>query len=185
MELCKAENSVLVLIDIQERLIAAIEGNNAAHVINNASRLLQAAKTLNIPVIITEQYAKGLGNTLPTLLDICPTDSPVIHKTSFSACDNDEFNTVLKMTGRNEIILCGMETHVCVLQTAFALLNKQHSVYVVEDAVCSRFEKNKTNGLCRMQNAGAQISNRESVLFEWMRNNAHPNFRDIVKNLIA
>ncbi len=185
MDLCSANDSVIVFLDLQERLTAVIEGNNTAEVVNNSSRLLQAAHLMGIPVLFTEQYSKGLGKTHRTLLDARPTESIIVHKTSFSACDSEKFCNYLKQTGRNQVILCGIEAHVCVLQTAFALLDKNYSVFVVEDAVCSRYDQNKINGLNRIQTAGAQITNRESVLFEWVGDRKHKNFREIIKNFIT
>lgn len=185
MQLCSADNSLLVFLDIQERLIAAVEGKSATTVVNNASRLLQAAHMLAIPVLFTEQYSKKLGNTHRTLLDAKPPESRIIEKSSFSAYVNEEFRKYVEMSGRREIILCGMEAHVCVLQTAFDLINDGYSVYVVEDATCSRIEQNKTNGLKRVQLAGAQISNCESVLYEWVRDSSHPRFREIIQKLIV
>ena len=184
-KLCSVEDSLVVFVDIQERLIAAIEGNNAASVVNNASRLLQAAHALDVPVLFTEQSPKKLGETHPTLLDARPPESRMVEKTSFSACEKEDFVRYLELSGRKEIIVCGMETHVCVLQTTFGLLERGYSVYVVEDAVCSRTSLNKANGLNRMLAAGAQITNRESVLFEWMRDATHPKFREISKKLIV
>ena len=182
--LCSPERSLVVFLDIQEKLIAAVEGKSITHVVNNASRLLQAAHILHVPVLFTEQYSDRLGGTHPTLLDARPPESRVIQKTSFSAYDNENFRKYLDLSGRREIILCGIEAHVCVLQTAFSLLNDGYSVYVVEDAVCSRTEANKLNGLRRIEQAGGQISNRESVLYEWIRDSQHPNFREIIKQLI-
>ncbi len=185
MNLCSAQDSVMVFLDIQERLIAVVEGNSTAKVVNNSSRLLQAAQLLGIPVLFTEQYSRRLGNTHRTLLDARPTDSTIVEKTSFSACDSEKFCNYLEKTGRKQIILCGLEAHVCVLQTAFALLDKGYSVFVVEDAVCARYDINKINGINRIQAAGAQITNRESVIFEWIRDSKHTKFREIVRNLIA
>ncbi len=185
IQLCSAENSLVVFIDIQERLIAAIEGNNATTVVNNASRLLQAAHILDVPVLFTEQSSKKLGATHPTLREARPPESRMVEKTCFSACENPDFIKYLELSGRKEVIVCGMETHVCVLQTVFGLLERGYSVHVVEDTVCSRYEHNKINGLNRLQMAGAQITNRESVLFEWMRDSTHPRFREISKKLIV
>lgn len=185
MQLCSADNSLVVFLDIQERLIAAIEGKRAATIVNNASRLLQAAHMLSIPVLFTEQYSEKLGGTHRTLIDAKPPESRMIEKSSFSAYENEDFRKYLKMSGRREIILCGMEAHACVLQTAFALLSDDYSVYVVEDATCSRIEQNKENGIKRIQVAGAQITNCESVLYEWVRDSSHPRFREIIQKLIA
>lgn len=185
MQLCSADNSLVVFLDIQERLIAAIEGKSATTIVNNASRLLQAAHMLSIPVLFTEQYSEKLGSTHRTLLDAKPPESRMIKKSSFSAYENEDFRKYLEMSGRREVILCGMEAHACVLQTAFALLADGYSVYVVEDATCSRIEQNKENGLKRIQIAGAQIINCESVLYEWVRDSSHPRFREIIQKLIA
>ncbi len=185
MKLCSAENSLVVFLDIQEKLIAAVEGKSATTVVNNASRLLQAAHMLAIPVLFTEQYSEKLGNTHRTLLDAKPPESRMIEKSSFSAYENEDFHKYLEISGRREIILCGMEAHVSVLQTAFALLADGYTVYVVEDATCSRIEQNKDNGLKRVQTAGAQISNCESVLYEWVRDSSHPRFREIIQKLIV
>lgn len=174
----------MVFLDIQEKLIAAIEGNNATRVVNNASRLLQAASILHVPVLFTEQYSERLGTTHPTLLEARPPESRMIEKTSFNALDNESFKKYLQLSARRQVILCGMEAHVCVLQTAFSLLTDGYSVYVAEDAVCSRFDQNKLNGLRRIELAGAQVTNRESVLYEWMRDSKHPKFREIIKKLI-
>lgn len=184
IQLCSADNSLIVFLDIQERLIAAVEGKSAMAVVNNASRLLQAAHMLAIPVLFTEQYSEKLGNTHRTLLDAKPPESRMVEKSSFSAYENKDFRKYIEMSGRREIILCGMEAHVCVLQTAFALLDNGYNVYVVEDATCSRIEQNKENGLKRVQVAGAQISNCESVLYEWVRDSSHPRFREIIQKLI-
>ncbi len=179
------DNSLVVFLDIQEKLMATIEGKNATSVVNNASRLLQAARILKVPVLFTEQYSNRLGNTHPTLLDARPPQSRVVEKTCFSACDSKEFVRYLEISGRREIIICGVEAHVCVLQTAFSLLKSDYSVFAVEDAVCSRYEHNKFNGLRRIQAAGAQITNRESVLYEWLRDSTHPRFREINRKLLA
>ncbi|MDO6461210.1 hydrolase [Granulosicoccaceae sp. 1_MG-2023] len=183
--LCHVDQSVMVFLDIQEKFIAVIEGNNAARVVNNASRLLQAARILDIPVLFTEQYSERLGTTHPILQEARPPSSQLIQKTCFSATDSEEFMSYLALTGRKQVVLCGMEAHVVVLQTALSLQNAGYEVFVAEDTVCSRFEEYKTNGIRRLMAAGVQITNRESILFEWMRNNTHPNFREIVKNLIA
>ena len=183
--LCRADDSVMVFLDIQEKLIAVIEGNNAARVVNNASRLLQAARILDIPVLFTEQYSERLGTTHPVLQEARPASSRLVQKTCFSATDNAEFMEYLGLTGRKQVVLCGMEAHVVVLQTALALQSAGYEVFVAEDSVCSRFADYKENGISRLQASGVQITNRESILFEWMRDSTHPNFREIVKNLIA
>jgi nicotinamidase-related amidase len=184
-QVCSIDDSLVVFVDIQERLIGAMEGNNAASVVNNASRLLQAAQILDVPVLFTEQSPEKIGGTHPTLLDARPSSSRMIEKTTFSACDTPEFLDYLDKIGRRQMIVCGMETHVCVLQTTLGLLNAGYDVFIVEDAVCSRFDHNRQNGISRMQACGAHITSRESVLFEWMRDSQHPRFREISKKLIV
>jgi nicotinamidase-related amidase len=181
--LCSAAQSQLVIIDIQERLAAAMGTKDREGVLNNTSILLQAAALLEIPVVKTEQYPKGLGPTEKDLLDHLPAGSSNCEKMSFSCCGNDEFCSSALETDRKQFILVGMETHVCVLQTAFELQQRGHQVFVVADAVCSRTGRNRRIALRRMAQAGITITSTESVLFEWLRDASHPQFRTISKML--
>jgi nicotinamidase-related amidase len=171
-KLVRAADSALVIIDIQERLAAIMPSRDA--VVRAAGILLEAADRLSIPVYVTEQYPRGLGATMPELLAKLPNGAPRIEKTSFSACAE------LPLT-RRQVVLAGMEAHVCVLQTALELAAAGQEVFVVEDAICSRAEANCRNALARLHASGIVLTNTESVIFEWLRDAAHEQFRALSK----
>lgn len=177
--LLSADNSLLVVVDLQTKLTAAMAESEAQMMTTNTVRLLKAAGLLQMPVLLTEQYPKGLGPTDPAITDQLPEGTPIFDKTGFSCCTAQGFNAALAATQRKQIILTGQETHVCVLQTALELLHFGYQVYIVEDAVSSRNPAHKITSLQRMHQQGATISNHESVLFEWLRDASHPNFKAI------
>ena len=170
-------DSVLVVIDIQERLAGAMPTESMSLLTRNTRRLLQAAGLLNVPVLRSEQYPRGLGETVQALRDLLPPGMQHFEKTSFSCCGAPDFVSVA--TQREQIIICGMETHVCVIQTALELSAQGRAVYVVEDAVVSRDPSHKANALARMRQAGIIVTNHESVLFEWLRNARHEHFKAV------
>ncbi len=174
-----AENSLLVVIDLQAKLSAVMPEKAAELMIANTGILVEAAGKLNIPVVLTEQYPKGLGPTDSTLVQKLPVTFQIFDKTGFSCCAADGFTEALALSHRKQIILVGQEAHVCVLQTALELLHADYQVHIVEDAVCSRKSEHKFYALQRMQQQGATITNHESVLFEWLRNAAHLEFKGI------
>ncbi|NIE77404.1 hydrolase [Pantoea sp. Ap-967] len=168
--------ATLLVVDIQEKLINAMgdpEGTRA-----RACWLLAASTELELPVVISEQYPKGLGHTLPELLAAAP-GAQVVEKTHFSCVAAQCLPASLM--GREQVIVCGMETHVCVLQTVLGLLALGKQVFVVEDACDSRTAASKAAGIARMRDAGAQVVTREMVLFELMGSASHPQFRHISK----
>lgn len=179
--LCNAADSALIVIDIQPTLTAAMPENDAEQMLLNTGVLLQAADALQIPVLLTEQYPKGLGETEQSLLDQLPSLAKKFPKTGFSCCAADGFRTALEKTGKNQLILVGQEAHVCVLQTAMELSNTGCSVFVAEDSICSRKQEHRFFALERMREAGITITNYESVLFEWLRDSTHPNFKELAK----
>jgi len=181
--LCDAARSLLLVIDIQPTLTTAMPEQEAERMLSNTANLLQAADTVGIPVLLTEQYPKGLGSTEPSLLEQLPAAARTFEKTGFSCCAADGFVNAMADTGRDQVVLVGQETHVCVLQTAFDLLTRGLTVFVAEDAVCSRQSIHKLFALERMRTAGAAITNYESVLFEWLRDAAHPDFKTLSKLL--
>ncbi|MGZ8219667.1 hydrolase [Methylomagnum sp.] len=181
--LCSAENSLLVVVDMQIRLLSAMPETERGAIVKTTEILLQAAQAMDIPVIYTEQYPKGLGPTVPAIMERLPATAKVVEKSGFSCCAADGFLDALNSTGRNQVILVGQEAHVCVLQTAMDLLGQGFPVFVVEDGVCSRSMTHKHNALMRLREAGVVISNSESVLFEWLRDAAHPDFKTI-SNLV-
>jgi nicotinamidase-related amidase len=171
-KLVRAADSALVLIDVQERLAAVMPSREA--VVRAAGILLEAAARLDVPVVLTEQYPKGLGATVAELAAKLPAAAARVEKTAFSACG------ALQLP-RPQVVIAGMEAHVCVLQTALELAAAGREVFVAADAVCSRTETNYRNALARMESAGVVLTNTESVLFEWLRDAAHEQFRAVSK----
>ena len=171
-KLARAGDSTLVVIDIQERLAAVMPAR--ASVVRATGILLEVAARLNIPVLVTEQYPKGLGSTVAEVAAKLPEGSMRVEKTCFSAC------ATLPLT-RPQVVLTGMEAHVCVLQTALELAAAGREVFVVGDAVSSRTEANYSNALARLQTAGIVVTNTESLVFEWLRDAAHEHFQAVLK----
>ena len=177
--LARAADSVLVVIDIQDRLAAAMDPDARAGMVANTRLLLQVASLLDIPVLLTEQYPRGLGHTSPQVLEMLPASAQRVEKTCFSSAGAAGFLEALDATGRTQVILAGMEAHVCVLQSAMELLALRPEVFVVEDACCSRHMANHRNAMARMAGAGVIVANTESILFEWLRDSRQPHFRAV------
>ncbi len=177
----KVENSLLLVIDIQKKLVSTLQKKDAEQMLTNSTRLLVAAEILDIPIVVTEQYPKGLGPTDPQITNQLADNVPIIDKTGFSCCSASDFIGLLNNKTRKQIIIIGLEAHVCVLQTALELLANDYQVYIVEDALCSRNTSHKFYAIQRMQQQGATISCYESVLFEWLKNSRHLDFKAISK----
>lgn len=177
--LARAEDSVLLLIDVQERLAAEMPQAAREAVIRNGRILLTAAARLGVPVLATEQYPKGLGPTVCELLQTLPPETVRVEKTCFSCLGAEPFAQALEGTGRRQAILAGMEAHVCVLQSALELSAAGRQVFVVEDACSSRNPHNHANAMARLRAAGVLVTNTESVLFEWLRDARHEQFKTI------
>lgn len=175
-----AEHSVVVVIDIQERLCKAMDEAELARLTANCGILLDAAAELQLPVVATEQYVKGLGETLPELREKMAA-APRLEKMSFSCCGSPAFVEQLRASGRRQIVITGMETHVCVLQTVIELLDAGYSVHVVRDAVMSRATANRDTALELMRQAGAVITCTESVLFQWLKLAGTESFKKLSK----
>ena len=169
--------SQLVIVDMQVKLATAMPADAMQQVTKNCSILAQAVALLNIPALLTEQYPQGLGATLPAIKQHCQ-NVKVIEKTAFSACGEPKFNQQLQREN-SHIILVGMESHICVLQTALDLIAAGKTVFVVEDAILSRTPANKINAINRLQQTGCVITNTESVVFEWLGNANHQAFKQI------
>ena len=172
--LLTAAGAVLLLVDFQQRLVPAI--HDAETVVARAVRLAEAAQVLGVPVCATEQYPAGLGHTVAELAGY---PQNVVAKTSFSGAAD---SMLLPPTAR-EVVVTGVEAHVCVLQTVAELLGTEHRVVVVADAVGSRDPANRDAALERMRAHGAEIVTSEMVLFEWLRDSTHPRFREVQKLL--
>jgi len=172
------KNSVLLVIDIQERFVPHLYEKET--VIKNAGILIDAAKRLNIPILVTEQYPQGLGRTVEILKNKLG-DVNIVEKDTFSCFGEVKFREALKKIGRSHIVITGIETHVCVQQTVLDLLRDNFSVVVVKDAVSSRFENNKKPAVKLMREAGAVVTTTESVLFQWLERSGTPEFKDVQK----
>ncbi len=172
-------NAVLIVIDVQEKLCRAMEPEVLSMLIANSSILMESARELSLPVIATEQYVRGLGETIEAVKSQFPTAA--LEKITFSCCGDVKFVEALKATGRTQIILTGMETHVCVLQTALELLEAGFVVHVVRDAVMSRHEKNWLTGLDVMGAAGAVITSTETVVFQLLKRAGTEEFKKLSK----
>ncbi len=181
LTLCNSEQSLLVVIDIQPRLVEAMPEQEAQRMMEVGAMLLQAAAALSVPVLVTEQYPEGLGNTCPEIAAHLPEDVTPIGKTGFACTCAEAFRHQLRRSGRQQVILIGQEAHVCVLQTAAALQAQGKTVFVVEDAVCSRRPEHKVYALERMRQAGVIVLSGESVLFEWLRDFRHPQFKSLAR----
>ena len=175
-----AEESLLVVIDIQERLCKAMDQQVLEQLSSNTAILLEAAHELQVPVAVTEQYVKGLGPTIAPLAEKL-ADAPRHEKMAFSSCGCNGFVEQLRASGRRQIVITGMETHVCVLQTVLELLDAGYQVQVVRDAVMSRSRRNWDTALEEMRQAGAVITCAESVLFQWLRVAGTESFKKLSK----
>lgn len=173
------ERTALLVIDVQERLCAAMDPLRLAAVRRNTVILLEAAKVLGLPVLVTEQYPKGIGPTLAELAAAFPEGQSVIEKVCFSCADSDKFMESLRDSGRDQLLLTGMETHVCVFQTARDLARDGFTPHVVEDAVISRTEENRAIGLGLMERAGATRTGTETALFDLLGRAGTPEFKAI------
>jgi nicotinamidase-related amidase len=162
----KAENAVLVIIDIQEKLARIM--NDLERTVKNMQTLIRGIQVFNIPIVVTEQYPHGLGPTIPEIAELLPEIKP-IPKVHFSCCDNEDFTRALKATGRKQVLLSGIECHVCVYQTAIDLLKANYEVYAVSDTITTRIPENKPIGLNLMSSSGAVITSSETVLFELLK----------------
>ncbi len=176
--LCRAEDALLVVVDVQPRLAAAMQSADREQVIARAGMLVQGAGLLGVPVIATEQYPKGLGHTEPALAGHLPAGTAIVEKTCFACGGEENFRRVLADSHRRQVVIAGMEAHVCVLQTALGLAHEGYDVFVAEDAICSRSGENARNATERMRGS-AVITNTESVLFEWLRDARHEQFKAI------
>jgi nicotinamidase-related amidase len=178
----EADQCALLVVDIQEKLLPPIFQKE--QLVRNSQLLIRAAGVLKIPAIVSTQYAKGLGKTVPEVASLLP-ETEAIDKDRFSCFGSDVFCTLLKRLpgNRNTLLLCGMESHICVAQTALAALREGHLVHVASDAVSSRTEWNWKIGLERMRSAGAVISSTEMVIYELMRSSSSPAFKQMLPYL--
>jgi len=163
------------MVDVQERLLPAM--SDPALVVNNGGRLLEATRTLAVPVIVSEQYPAGLGHTVPELAKLAPANA-VHEKLEFSCFANPDLRAALSAPERQTVIF-GIEAHVCVLQSALDMAAASHDVTIVVDAIGSRAPLSKEVALRRLQDAGVRLATTEMILFEWLRRAGTPEFKTI------
>jgi nicotinamidase-related amidase len=177
-----AEHCALIVIDIQRKLLPPIFRKE--QLVRNSQLLIRLAGLLKIPTIMSTQYAKGLGETVPEIASLLPDTQP-IDKLPFSCFGSDVFCSMIKRLpgDRNTVLLCGMETHICVMQSALGALREGYLVHVASDAVGSRAEWNWKVGLDRMQAAGAVISSTEMMVYELLGSSGSPVFRELLPYL--
>lgn len=172
----RREDTVLMIVDVQERLVPAMF--EAERVLRYCSTLARAAQEMDIPVFVSEQNPDKLGNTSEALLRVLEKPT-VVSKMLFSACTEETLD-FLRKSGRSTVVLCGLETHICVLQTALDLVENGFTVFLPQDAVSSRYESDKRAGLERMRLAGVVPSTSEAAIFELMREAGTPEFKALL-----
>lgn len=171
------EETVLFVIDIQEKLVPAMK--DKSQIIKNNKILITAAKEMDFPVVTTEQYPKGLGRTVPELLQLIGEEN-IFAKNSFTAYTK-EVEEKLKSLGRKSILISGMEAHICVFQTARDLINSGYQVFLAQDAICSRDKDNYQNGLDLCKSLGSVITNTETAVYDLLKVSGTPEFKTMLK----
>ncbi len=179
MERLVPESTVLLVVDVQERLAAAMPPNALERLVHNTRILLDAARLCGVHVVVTEQYPKGLGKTLPPLAE--KISVPPIEKLDFSAWDSSAVRDAIAARPHKSVIVAGMESHVCVFQTARDLVKAGYQAHVVSDAVASRTEENRLAGLALAERAGAIVNVTETIAFDWVRRAEGDTFKAISK----
>ena len=174
------EDAVLIVVDVQERLVPAIDKELYARSLKNLKITIEAAGTLGLPILLTEQYPKGLGPTVPEVLRALEGKTyERIDKIAFSCARDETFLAAITKTGRRQLLLIGMETHVCVYLTSVDLLNAGYEVFVLDDAVSSRFLHNYRSGIAALRDAGAVVVSTETAVFQLLKVAVTPEFKKI------
>ena len=181
MDFIKRDDTSFVVVDVQERLMGAMPEDITETNLKNMKILLEAAKVLDIPVTVTEQYPKGLGPTIGEIAEPLGEGFSPIEKVVFSCAREPGFESALKEIDRGSVLLCGVETHVCVLQTAIDLINRGYNVYVPADAVISRRELDWEKGMELIEKAGATVGTTEAFLFQLLERAGTDEFKQISK----
>ena len=178
MQLLKKSNTGILIVDAQEKLVQVMEQKE--RIIENINRILLLSKIYKLPVILTEQYPKWLGPTLPEIKESLPTYEPV-SKLHFNCCDVEDFNIKLNSEKIENIILTGVETHICIFQTCVSLLDKGYRVHIPQDAVGSRTDENWRVGLELSKQAGAVITSTKSVIYQILEKAGTKEFKQMLK----
>lgn len=170
------DNSLIIMVDMQDRLLQAVR---KSRILEKAVVLAKACHILGIPIVITEQYPKGLGHTTQELVDVVSPETQLFEKVDFSALRSEEIAQSIDKKGKKQIILCGVETHICVFQTAVDLLQRGYEVYLLQDISSSRFESDEETALAVLSDMGVGIWSLEMLLFDFLKSADHPSFKAI------
>ncbi len=176
--LLTSQNAVLLIVDVQERFRKVM--SDFPELIKSIVTLAEAAKILKVPVVVTEQYPQGLGSTVAEIQSALG-EHKQFEKSCFSTCGGQDFNDWLSGQERRQIIVCGIEAHVCVCQSVHDLLAQNYQVHVVTDAIASRIPKNKDIGIQKMVSSGALVSSVEMALFEMLKESGTDDFKAVQK----
>lgn len=172
------EDTMALIIDFQERLLPVIHNNN--ELVHNTDILIRGLRALNIPMLVTQQYTKGIGMTVPFLIDAFGEENfSYYDKLYFSCADDEGIMKAIENTGRKNIIICGIEAHICVLQTVIDLIGKGYHVILVEDCIGSRKERDREAAIKRALSEGALLTTYEAILFELTRVSKTEQFKEI------
>ncbi|MFO7749467.1 MAG: hydrolase [Desulfobacteraceae bacterium] len=172
------DNTVLIVIDVQGKLAQLMHDRDK--LFSSLETIIKGMKILDVPIILLEQIPKNLGGTIKEVADLLP-ETPPIAKHTFSCCNNEAFMERFNSLGRNQVLLTGIETHICVYQTGVDLLKEDYEVQVVADGVSSRTAENRKIGIDRLKQAGARVTSTEMILFELMKAAEGEAFKEIVK----
>lgn len=175
----RRDDAVVCIVDVQERLLPVIDRHD--ELVASLEKLTAGARTLSLPIVVTEQYVKGLGSTISSLRDALGDSYQPIEKACFSSYGCDAFRSTLEQSGRKQILLSGIEAHVCVYQTAIDLLTNGYEVYLLADAVSSRTPENREIAIRRLVQEGAKLTSVEMALFEMTVISGTEEFRGISK----
>jgi nicotinamidase-related amidase len=174
----RRDNAALVFVDVQGKLAESMCDKEA--LFDNLNRIVEGARILGLPILWTEQLPDKLGPTLPRFTESLTGNSPIT-KSAFSCCGEEAFQSALRACGRKQVILAGIEAHVCICQTALDLLEQGHEVFVVADAVSSRLAANRDTALSRLRSKGAEIVSTEMALFELLREARNDDFKALLR----
>lgn len=174
------DEAVLIVVDVQERLVPAIHKDLWEPALRNIRILAESAAVLGLPILVTEQYPKGLGRTVPEVREALEGKAfRILEKVTFSCARDEAFLEAVRSAGRRQIVIAGMETHVCVYQTSVDLTRAGYSVFVLDDAVSSRYLHNYRSGLQALRDAGCTVFSTETALFQLLKVAATPEFRKV------
>lgn len=181
VNMIEQELAALLVVDVQEKLLPAIASDPPKDVLDRCTQMIRMAHVFELPIFVTEQYPKGLGHTDKQLLAAFAEPPGVFEKSTMSCWRDPAFCDALRASGREHIIVCGVEAHVCIQQTVLDLLRVDYVPFLPVNAIASRFENDKAVAIKRMRHAGAEVTTAEALIFELVERCDHPKFKDVLK----